>query len=314
MSNLDLNLLPALDALLSHRNVTAAAQQLGVSQPTMSGMLARLREQLDDPLLVRVGRAMELTPRGTALMPEVRQMLLALEKLTSVDADFDPAALRRHFRIMSSEFALFLLLPRIIARAARAAPHVTFEMVAIDKPVDSVYAGLTELCITGDLITHAAAEAARAVRTRTLMEDRFVGIVDSDHPLHGAATVDDLLAYPHVATHFLGSKLPVEDMAIDGLSDRHPPRVRVPSFLSIAPMVTRTDAIGVVPARLAPRICSYGGVRPIELPRESARIAIKMLWHMRHDHDPAHEWLRGIVLDTCAEYLEPRVAKMPAAR
>lgn len=311
MSNLDLNLLPALDALLSHRNVTAAAQQLGVSQPTMSGMLGRLREQLDDPLLARVGRAMELTPRGAALLPEVRQMLLALEKLTSVDSDFDPAALRRHFRIMASEFGLFLLLPRIIARATAVAPHVTFEMVAIDKPVDSVYSGLTELCLTGDVITHAAGEAARAVRTRTLMEDRFVGIVDSEHPLHGAATVDDLLAYPHVATHFLGSKLPVEDMAIDGLSDRHPPRVRVPSFLSIAPMVTGSDSIGLVPARLAPQICSYGGVREIELPRETARIAIKMLWHMRHDHDPAHEWLRGIVLDMCAKYPDRLVAKMP---
>lgn len=311
MSNLDLNLLPALDALLSHRNVTAAARQLGVSQPTMSGMLGRLREQLDDPLLVRVGRAMELTPRGTALMPEVRQMLLALEKLTSVDSDFDPAALRRHFRIMSSEFGLFLLLPQIIARAGKVAPHVTFEMVAIDKPVDSVYSGSIELCLTGDVITHAVGEAARAVRTKTLMEDRFVGIVDSGHPLRGAATVDDLLAYPHVATHFLGSKLPVEDNAIDGLSDRHPPRVRVPSFLSIAPMVIGTDSIGVVPGRLAPQICGYGGVRKIELPRETARAAIKMLWHMRHDHDPAHEWLRGIVLDMCAEYPEPTVAKIP---
>lgn len=314
MSDLDLNLLPALDALLSHRNVTAAAHQLGVSQPTMSGMLGRLREQLGDPLLARVGRVMELTPRGAALLPEVRQMLLGLEKLTAIDSDFDPAALRRHFRIMTSEFGLFLLLPRIVAQATAMAPHVTFEMVAIDKPVDSVYAGLTDLCLTGDVITHAVGEAARAVRTRTLMEDRFVGIVDMAHPLHDNASVDELLAYPHVATHFLGSKLPVEDMAIDGLSDRHPPQVRVPGFLSIAPMVIGTDSVGLAPARLAPQICSYGGVRKIELPRDTARIAIKMLWHMRHDHDSAHEWLRGIVDDVCAEYLDLRVAKIPIAR
>ncbi|KKC27007.1 LysR family transcriptional regulator [Sphingomonas sp. SRS2] len=314
MSSLDLNLLPALDALLSHRNVTAAARQIGVSQPTMSGMLGRLREQLDDPLLTRVGRSMELTARGVALLPEVRQMLLALEKLTTVESDFDAAALRRHFRIMASEFGLFLLLPRIIAQIAAVAPHVTFEMVAIDKPVDSVYGGLIELCLTGDIITHAVGEAARAVRTRTLMEDRFVGIVDLAHPLRGKASSDDLLVYPHVATHFLGSKYAVEDIAISGLSDRHPPRVRVPSFLSIAPMVAGTDSIGLAPARLAPQICSLGGVREIELPRDTARIAIKMLWHMRHDHDPAHEWLRGIVLDICAEHLGANVTRMPLKR
>lgn len=314
MSDLDLNLLPALDALLNHRGVTAAARQLGVSQPTMSGMLGRLREQLDDPLLTRVGRSMELTPRGTALLPEVRQMLLALEKLTTVNANFDPAVLRRHFRIMASEFGLFLLLPRIVARIAALAPAVTFEMVAIDKPVDSVYAGLIELCLTGDLITHAVGEAARVVRTKTLMEDRFVGIVDLNHSLSGTVSLEDLLAYPHVATHFLGSNYAVEDMVMSGLSDRHPPRVRVPGFLSIAPMVVGTNSIGLVPKRLAAQICSYEGVRKIELPRDTARIAIKMLWHMRHDHDPAHEWLRGVVLDICAEYLGANITRLPLKR
>lgn len=314
MSDLDLNLLPALDALLGHCNVTAAAHQLGVSQPTMSGMLGRLRDQLGDPLLVRVGRSMELTPRGAALLPEVRQMLLALEKLTIVEADFDPALLHRHFRIMASEFGLFLLLPRIVARVAAVAPNVTFEVVANDKPVDSVYAGVTELCLTGDLISNAVGEAARVVRTKTLMEDRFVGIVDLSHPLRGRATLDDLFAFPHVATHFLASKYAVEDMAISGLLDRHPPRVRVPGYLSIAPMVAGTDSVGLIPERLAPQICSYAGVRQIELPRDIARIAIKMLWHIRHDHDPAHEWLRMIVLDVCAEYLGPKITRLPMKR
>ena len=314
MSDLDLNLLPALDAVLRHRNVTVAAQELGVSQPTMSGMLGRLREQLDDPLLVRVGRAMELTARGAALLPEVRQMLLALEKLTAPQEGFDPATLRRHFRIMTSEFGLFLLLPKIVARAAVVAPHVTFEMVAIDRPVDSVYSGTTELCLTGDIISDAGGEAARAVRTRTLMEDRFVGIVDCEHPLRGSVSLDELLAYPHVATQFLGAKRAVEDIAISGLSERHPPRVRVPGFLSIAPMVTGTDSVGLVPARLAPQICSYEGVRAIELPHDVARIAIKMLWHMRHDHDPAHEWLRDIVLETCIEKPGGNVTRLPLQR
>src|SRR4051794_39718715 len=93
MSGLDLNLLLALDALLQHRNVTLAARQIGIGQPAMSGILGRLRKQLDDPLLVRVGRSMELTERGVALLPEVRQILLSLERLATTHVDFDPAAL-----------------------------------------------------------------------------------------------------------------------------------------------------------------------------------------------------------------------------
>ncbi|MGV3768908.1 MAG: LysR family transcriptional regulator [Sphingobium phenoxybenzoativorans] len=301
MAELDLNLLPALDALLHSRNVTVAARQIGVSQPTMSGMLGRLRDQLHDPLLVRVGKSMQLTKRAGALLPEVRQMLLAAEKLTLDPGPFEPENLERRFTMMTSEFGLFIIFPQVMDQMMATAKGVQFDISAIDQPVESVYSGKVDLCVTGDLIDDIGGEAARSVRTKTLMTDRFVAIVDNDHPLTGRIGLDELLAYPHVATQFLGSKRAVEDVGSRNLSNRHPPRVRVPSFLSIAPMVAGTHSIGIVPARLAPRLCCDADVRPLVLSDEFAEIAIKMLWHIRDDHDAAHAWLRGMMVARCQE-------------
>ena len=296
----DLNLLRPLDALLRERSVSRAAQRLEVSQPTMSGMLARLRAQLHDPLLVRVGRAMELTPRAAALAEEVRQTMLRIERLAAPLDAFDPATLRRHVRIMASEFGLLLVLPQMFARAAAIAPHVTFTVVPIDRPARSVFTGDVDLCLTGDILREVAGEMADVVRTQVLAEDRFVGIVDVDHPLVGAATLDQLIGFPHVATQFPGSPWTVEDIGMSGMSDRHPPRVRLPSFLAIGRMVAGTDAIGVIPGRLADLVTAAGGLRAIRLPAHCKTVSIRLLWHSRFDSDPAHSWLRTLVVQACA--------------
>lgn len=300
VAGFDLNLLEPLGALLDTRSVTAAARRVGVGQSTMSGMLARLRVQLRDPLLVRTGRALVLTPRAAALAPEIRQALLRIRQLTQPIAPFDPATARRSFRIMASEFGLFLVLPGLFRRTAALAPGVTFEVLPIHQPAASVYSGEVDLCLTGDILGQVRGEMAETVRTQKLMDDRFVGLVDAGHPLEGMVTVDQLLAYPHIATQFPGSPWTVEDIGLQGLSDRHPPRVRVASFLALGQLVAGTQAIAVIPHQLA-RLAGAGrGLRTVALPPEFAGIAIRLLWHARHDSDDAHRWLRGLVAEACA--------------
>ncbi len=300
MSGFDLNLLEPLDALLQTCSVTKAAQRMGVSQPTMSGMLARLRNQLGDPLLVRVGRGMELTPRAAELALEVRQTLLRVEQLVQPITDFDPATLRKNFRIMASEYGLMLVLPSIFRATEALAPFVTFETVLIDRPAASVYSGQVDLCLTGDILGQVAGDMAAVVRTQKLMEDSFAGIVDVSHPLKNRVTLAELLAFPHVATQFPGSPWTVEDIGLSGMSERHPPRVRVASFLAIGRIVAGTDAIGVVPMQLAKLMANDRQLRIIELPADFSDIAIRLLWHGRNDQDPAHRWLRALVADACA--------------
>lgn len=305
MTQFDLNLLRPLDALLGERSVSRAARRLGVSQPTMSGMLSRLRVQLHDPLLVRVGREMQLTPRAADLAQETRQALLRIERLTMPLSPFEPATLRRHIRIMASEFGLYLVLPQLFAQAGALAPHVTFETLPIERPVRSVFAGQVDLCLTGDILQDVAGEMADEVRTKVLAEDRFVGIVDAAHPIGEAATVDELLAYPHVATQFPGSPWTVEDIGMSGLSDRHPPRVRIASFLALGKMVAGTSAIGIIPGRLAALATAGGDLRAVALPDEFKSVSIRLLWHARFDGDAAHGWLRDLVVDACAALAWP---------
>lgn len=301
MAGFDLNLLEPLDALLETGSVTAAARRLGVSQPTMSGMLSRLRDQIRDPLLVRVGRNMELTPYAAAMAPEVRQALLQVAYLTRPATDLDLSALRRTFRIMVSEFGLFLVLPTLFRRAEAVAPHVRFETVMIDQPAGSVYAGKVDLCLTGDILGQVTGDMATVVRTQTLMEERFVALVDAAHPLKGSATIEQLLAYPHVATQFPGSPWTVEDIGLSGMSDRHPPRIRVASFLALGRLVAGTRLIGIIPAHLARLAMADTDLRALALPAAFGAIAIKMLWHMRYDRDPAHRWLRAQMAAAFAE-------------
>jgi LysR family transcriptional regulator, nod-box dependent transcriptional activator len=308
MAGFDLNLLPPLDTLLETRSVTEAARRLGVSQPTMSGMLSRLRDQMRDPLLVRVGRQMELTPRAAGIAQEVHQALLQIGRLTQPMTDFDPATARRSFRIMTSEYGLFLVLPAIFLATERSAPHIRFETVLIDQPAASVYSGAIDLCLTGDILGEVSGDMATVVHTQKLLDDHFVGIVDADHPLEGRVTLEQLLAYPHVATQFPGSSWTVEDIGVSGMSERHPPRVRVASFLALGRLVAGTQSIGVVPAQLAQLIVTDARLRTIALPESFDAIAIRQLWHARHDQDPAHRWLRTLVAEACADL---RAGRLP---
>jgi LysR family nod box-dependent transcriptional activator len=306
MSEFDFNLLRPLDALLETRSVTLAAERLGVSQPTMSGMLARLRVQFHDPLLVRAGPAMELTPRAQDMVQEVRQALLRIQALAAPPASFRPQEWRQHLRIMTSEFGLFLALPRLFASIVDLAPHLTFEAVAIDRPVRSVYRGDVDLCLTGDILQDVAGDMADTVRTQVVATDRFVGIVDDAHPLEGRATIEALLSYPHVATQFPGSRWTVEDIGLAGLSGRHPPRARVASFLALGPIIAGTRAIGIVPSLLAELTCAGKCLRTIELPEDFSTVSIRLLWHGRYDQDPAHAWFRGLIAEVCAKLAPPR--------
>ena len=296
MPRFDLNLLVPLDALLRERSVTAAAEHIGVSQPTMSGMLSRLREQLRDPLFVRVGRSFELTPRATELADDVRQLLLTAEALVRPTSEGSLDVAERHFKIMASEFSILTILPEVFREAAAEAAHLTFEVVPISAPSDRVFAGDVDLCLTGNIMSDIDGWAATTLRTKLLLSDRFVGLVDVDHPIGGEMTLDEFLAYPHVVTQFPGIPRTVEDRGILGTSSTSPPRIRVPSFIGIGAIISKTDYIGVFPERLLYLIPEIWGVRTVELPSQFARISTRLLWHNRHDRDAVHRWLREAVV------------------
>jgi LysR family nod box-dependent transcriptional activator len=297
----DLNLLASLDALLRERSVTAAAEHLCVTQSTMSGMLNRLRAQLADPLLVRVGQSYELTARAVEMADKVHQILLNVESLVA-PSPTDLGALTRRFRIMASEFSLYLVLPHMFRSAAMTAPNVTFQVLPINDPIGSVYRGDVDICLTGNTIADIAGTSRSVIRTHLLLWDHFLGLVDDGHPLRDAISVEEFLAYPHAATLFPGVSRTVESSGISELPDDHPPRVtvHVPSFLALGPIVAGTEMIGVVPALLARFLPGPWKLRTLTLPMNFDKAALRALWHSRDDQDSAHVWLRGLATEACA--------------
>src|SRR6266852_1442098 len=128
LTSLDLNLFVALDALLLEANVSRAAMRIGLSQPAASHALQRLRDVLGDPLLIRVGARMELTPRAQALRGPLAQALDQVRGLFISD-DFDAASSERHFRLMMPDLAVELLMPPLMDKITQAAPHVRIDFV-----------------------------------------------------------------------------------------------------------------------------------------------------------------------------------------
>lgn len=314
MSRFDLNLLVSLDALLRERNVTVAAEHIGVSQPTMSGMLLRLRQQLKDPLLIRAGKGFNMTPRARELSDTLRQTLLTIERLIETKANFSLQREERHLRIMVSEFSMFMILPAVFHVASVEAPNLTFEVLPMDDPAENVYSGNVDLCITGNTIADIYGGAASVVRTRILGSDGFVGVVDKSHPLRGVVTMAELHRYPHVATQFPGVPRTVEENTVietnnEGMELINSTRIRVPSFLAIGPILTGTNMIGIVPQHMISLLAPEWNLRTIDLPPDFVRTSLRALWHCRHDQDPVHRWLREAVMNACAFLAkEPNIA------
>ena len=295
MTRFDLNLMASLDALLREKNVTAAADEVGVSQPAMSGMLKRLREHLQDPILVRVGTQYELSARAQELVEPVRQALLMIEDLTRPSSSFEFADADRHVRIMASEFSQMLILPELFHRAISEAPRLTFEVLPIFDPISRVYHGDVDLCLTGAPLSEVPMPAAGLIRAQTILQEGYVAVVDSSHPLENTATVEELAAYPHVETLFPGLTVSVEQSMTVERNVHKRATITVPSFLSVPPMLVNTDRICMLPERLFDLVSAPWGLRAVKLPDGYNKSVLRTMWHMRHDVDPLHRWMRSVL-------------------
>jgi LysR family transcriptional regulator, nod-box dependent transcriptional activator len=313
MARFDLNLLSALDALLTDKNVTRAADRLCVTQPTMSGMLQRLRFQFDDQILVRNGRDMELTPFGAALVEPVREALRGVEQLMHAEPVFDPATSAREFTIMASDYCMSIFLPEVVAHIAARAPGVRLIMRALDAPVGRLVAGEIDLCITADDLTLFGRDnCSDKLQSEHLFSDEFVWIVANDHPLEDSADLDTLLSYPHIGVEMGGAVGTIETVALREYAPNYRPNFAVPDFSIVACMVARSELVGVIQSRLAQVAARTLPIRTVRAPFQMASLNEIMLWHSRHVQDPAHAWFRSVLSDVAADWVEANpVAAQP---
>jgi DNA-binding transcriptional LysR family regulator len=301
MARFDLNLLGALDALLSERNVTRAAEKLNVTQPTMSGMLQRLRYQFRDQLLVRNGRAMDLTPFAVALCGPVREALSGVEALVRAEPVFDPATSTRSFTITASDYCAAIFLPKIFARLSSEAPGIRLEAQALVQPLERLNAAKVDLWFTVSSPS-LLNQAYDKLQSEYLFSDDFVCVVRDGHPLREGCSLEEYLSFPHVAIHFEGLPGSLETLALS----RRVPHYRAPyavsEFSQIPSMVADSDIVGVVQRRLAMKAARMFPIRLFKPPFLIPDLDEVMIWHPRSIADPAHVWLRRTILEVARKW------------
>jgi DNA-binding transcriptional LysR family regulator len=290
LSAIDLNLLVVLRALLSERHVTRASAQVGLSQSATSHALSRLRELYDDPLLVRSGRGLTLTPRAARLLPVLERGLGDLESAIAEEPEFEASTARRTFTIGTSDYLQALIMGPLLRQVAAAAPGVDLSVI--------VFPNLRELAESGaiDLALTVSGLESRTARCQALFDDDFVCMVRRDHPqIKKAPSLEKYLSQRHVVVAPSGTPGSFVDteLARRGLERRI--ALRVTNFLIAPVVVCETDFINTMPARLARQLAKTYPLRLMPPPLELPRFEYCMFWHPRLDHDPAQRWLREVV-------------------
>jgi DNA-binding transcriptional LysR family regulator len=305
MADTDLNLLPALDALLAEGSVTGAARRLGLSASAMSRTLARLRAATGDPLLVRAGRGMVPSPHATDLRNRVHELTQdAHAVLRPVAAALDLSQLTRSFIIRSNEGFVEVFAGRLVAAVTATAPNVRLQFAPKpDKDVRALREG------TVDLEIGVLGKSGPEVRLQTLFRDHFVGAVRDGHPLlrKGKITPARYTGFGHVVASRRGAANGPVDDALAALGLTRTVVAVVPNFRAALAVASVSDLVALVTSSFFNATQRHLGkssaalVRSFPLPVRTEAITVSQMWHPRFDADPAHRWLRALVLENCRE-------------
>lgn len=295
----DLNLLTALDALLAEVSVAGAARRLGLSASAMSRTLSRLRAATGDPLLVRAGRSMVLTPHAEAIRESTQRTLFeALALLRPSQSGLDLSTLDRTFVLRTNEGFIEAFGPMLIVAAAKSAPNVRLRFVArAEKSAKALREGLV------DLEVGVLGEMGPEIRIQALFRDRFVGVVRPGHPLSTLPDVgvSDYLAHAHVVASRRGRTAGPVDEALAELGLERNIAAVVPGFPAALAVAQASDLVALIPASflIHPPAASYC---MFELPVRVEGITLSQMWHPRAEADPAHRWLRQFMLEVCRKH------------
>ena len=301
LNRFDLNLLIALDALLRERNVTRAAERVFVSQPAMSAALHKLREYFNDPLLVRVGRELELTPRATSLMEPVREALLRIQVMLGTQPTFDPKTARREFTVIMSEEAVPGVLPVLLKTLSCEAPEldVHIEMIS-PTALSRLEYGEADLCLCleslhlFDLRTYP-----ESIRSTPLREVKWVCAVSADHPDVPAETLtlDQYVGLQHMFGRPGGYSGSADQLVRHLLGIDIRIHMTLPSLLQLPLALPGSTLAATLPERVAQIYSPALPIKLLPLPFEVPRTQEVLLWHKRHEPDPAHTWLRELIVN-----------------
>ena len=308
LAGLDMNLVVALRALLTERNVTRAGERIGLSQPAMSAALARLRRHFGDELLARKGSGYQLTALGVVLLDRTEVACEMLDQVFGSQPRFDPAREEREFVILTSDYAAAVFGDQLAREISAQAPGVRITFRQIPVTVTDDPAGLLAT-VDGMFLPHGIIGGLPALE---LFTDQWLCLVAEDNPEVGESiTLDDLATLPWAVYQRAYDAPAARQLSTLGIE----PRVQVSadSFWVLPSMVAGTRRVAMVHALLAARLGlglglgsgSGSGIRVLDCPFDAVPVREALWWHPVHTHDAGHLWLRETAGAIAARFPAP---------
>jgi DNA-binding transcriptional LysR family regulator len=302
LSRIDLNLLVHFDALLTERSVTRAAARVGIGQSAMSHNLARLRDLFGDELLTRGPDGLRLTPRAAALVEAVRATLTHIQALVSRDQSFDPATTARTFRFGLPDSMEVLIMPALLAHLREVAPGIQLRLSNFDfsRLLDELDADELDLAIGYDAFPQGQVHHKR----RLLFTETYLCIFNAETTgIAPPISIDDYVRLPHVVTSLKPGRSVrgVVDEALEKRGLQRTIALTTPRFLTVPSLLLRAPVIASMHGRLARLFAADLGLSISPPPVALPEVAVSLLWHASYDRDPAHQWLRHLIVRLAAE-------------
>lgn len=291
-NKLDLNLLTALKALLKEKNVTRAGESLHLTQSAMSGILGRLRDYFDDPLIAPVGRRMELTPLAESLVGPVNDLLLRIDATISTRPDFDPQTTRRHFSIVASDYSMRVLMLEVLRQVHREAPGITIDFL---PPSEHAAAELESGEV--DFTIEPEQFSSRSQSGQKLFDDHYlVMVAEGNAQVGDTISLDQYLELGHVSYQTSKTGLPAfESWFNREHGDIRRVEVAVHNFDLLPRLIIGTNRIATLHARLLPTLPPLP-IRCVHPLFELPKLELMLQWHRYREQDRGNQWLRERII------------------
>jgi len=297
----DLNLLPVFVTLMEERNVTRAADRLGITQPALSNALSRLRVVMRDPLFVRERYGMQPTQMALELAPVIATALAAIDGVVLGQQEFDPVQADLSFTIAPNSYVEYVLMPAIVAKLREMAPGIRLRLTPFgnDLVETGVMSGTTAM-VLGRIV-----EPPDNLVVQHLMDEGLACVVRADHPeISDSLSKEQYERLRHVNVVPHGRLRAGLFQALEKRGLRREVAVSVTHFLAVPEMIAVTDYCATLPRLICRHLVADRRLKIVPAPVDLGSFPVDLAWHVRHRNDPAHRWLRSLIADVAREVSE----------
>ncbi|WP_319774817.1 LysR substrate-binding domain-containing protein [Breoghania sp.] len=294
----DLNLLPVFLALMEERSVTRAAARLGITQPALSNSLNRLRETMRDPLFIRERYGIKPTQLAEEITPTIEAAVAQLDDLVLNQQEFQPASAERLFTLAPNSYVELVAMPALVARTRELAPGIRLRMTAFgnDLAETGVISGTTAMAL-GRII-----DPPDNLVVQHLMDDGLACVVRKDHPeIRDSISRDQYESLKHVNVLPPGRLKAGLFQALGQQNLKREVAVSVTHFLAAPEMLVVTDYCATLPKLICRMLERDSRLKILPAPVDLGTFPVEMAWHVRYRNDPAHIWLRSMIVELARE-------------